>query len=65
MKFINKGQEPQSFTDWKAQGNDNWQPKYEELSGHTKSDVHNFLLFEQGFTCCYCGMSITKKMKPY
>jgi uncharacterized protein (TIGR02646 family) len=62
MRFINKGQEPQSFTDWKAQENDNWQPKYETMPGQIRSDLHNSLLLEQGFTCCYCGMGITKNI---
>lgn len=58
MRYIKKGQEPQSFTDWKCQKNDDWKPTYSDLRGQIKSDVHDALLKEQGYTCCYCGMKI-------
>lgn len=60
MRYIKKGQEPQSFVEWKAQENDNWRPTYANLRGQIKSDLHDSLLKEQGYTCCYCGMSITR-----
>jgi uncharacterized protein (TIGR02646 family) len=60
MRYIKKGQEPQSFANWKAQENDDWKPTYSTLSGEIKSDVHKALLKEQGYTCCYCGISITR-----
>lgn len=62
MRYIEKGQEPQSFADWKAQENDNWKPIYADLRGQIKSDVHDSLLIEQGYTCCYCGMRITQNI---
>jgi len=62
MRYIQKGQEPQSFSDWKAQKNDNWKPTYEDLRGQIKSDIHDSLLIEQGYTCCYCGMRIAKNI---
>ncbi|MDX2254175.1 MAG: retron system putative HNH endonuclease [Pseudanabaenaceae cyanobacterium bins.39] len=58
MRYIKKGQEPTSFTEWKSQENDNWQPTYSDLRGQIKADVHDALLKEQGYTCCYCGMKI-------
>ena len=58
MRYIKKGQEPQSFTDWKSQENDDWKPTYSVLRGRIKADVHEALLKEQGYTCCYCGMKI-------
>ena len=58
MRYIKKGQEPQNFTDWKSQENDDWKPTYSDLRGQIKSDVHDALLKEQGYTCCYCGMKI-------
>jgi uncharacterized protein (TIGR02646 family) len=58
MRYIKKGQEPQSFTDWKSQENDDWKPTYSDLRGQIKSEVHDALLKEQGYTCCYCGMKI-------
>ncbi len=59
MRYIKKGQEPQSFANWKALENDDWKPTYSTLRGQIKADVHEALLKEQGYTCCYCGMSIT------
>jgi uncharacterized protein (TIGR02646 family) len=58
MKYIRKGQEPAKFSDWKAQANENWQPTWDTLRGSEKSDVHQALLQEQGYICCYCGMRI-------
>jgi uncharacterized protein (TIGR02646 family) len=58
MRYIKKGQEPQSFTDWKSQENDDWKPTYSDLRGQIKAEVHDALLKEQGYTCCYCGMKI-------
>lgn len=60
MRYIKKGHEPQSFTDWKAKENDDWKPTYDNLQGQEKLDVHKALLEEQGYTCCYCGISIIK-----
>ncbi|CAN1212932.1 retron system putative HNH endonuclease [Tumidithrix helvetica PCC 7403] len=62
MRYIRKGQEPPSFSDWKAQENDDWKPTFNTLRGKIKSAVHDALLSEQGYTCCYCGMSITKNI---
>jgi uncharacterized protein (TIGR02646 family) len=62
MRYIQKGQEPQSFANWKAQEDDNWKPTYADLRGQIKSDIHDSLLKEQGYTCCYCGMRIAKNI---
>ena len=59
MRYIKKGQEPQIFTDWKAKENDDWKPIYSNLQKPEKPIVHDALLEEQGYICCYCGMSIT------
>jgi uncharacterized protein (TIGR02646 family) len=59
MRYIKKGQEPQIFTDWKAKENDDWKPIYSNLQKPEKPIVHDALLEEQGYVCCYCGMSIT------
>lgn len=59
MRFINKGDEPESFTTWKALENEEWQPSYSELSNPEKRDVYNALLKNQGFICCYCESEIT------
>jgi uncharacterized protein (TIGR02646 family) len=62
MKYINKGDEPDSFTRWKALANENWTPTYDDLRGQEKTDLYNALLREQGFICCYCGMRITRDL---
>jgi uncharacterized protein (TIGR02646 family) len=54
MKYISKGAEPAEFIDWKAKGNDNWQPTYSTLSGDPKKAVKLALMAEQGYICCYC-----------
>ncbi len=54
MKYIAKGEEPNSFTEWKALANDEWIPTYSQLSGDVKRDVKNALIIEQGGICCYC-----------
>lgn len=58
MKYIQKGQEPQSFTNWKNLANDDWQPTYDNLSGQEKKDVKNALISEQGGICCYCEIKL-------
>ncbi|MBE9070599.1 TIGR02646 family protein [Leptolyngbya cf. ectocarpi LEGE 11479] len=59
MKYIQKQQEPQSFTDWKNRANADWQPTYDTLRGAVKNDVKTALLIEQGHLCCYCESSLT------
>jgi uncharacterized protein (TIGR02646 family) len=54
MKHIDKREEPQSFSDWKALANEDWQPTYDNLSGVEKRDVKAALMAEQGQICCYC-----------
>lgn len=58
MKYIQKSDEPESFTAWKNLANDDWEPNWENFSKPQKNDVHNSLLQEQGFICCYCGSRI-------
>ncbi|WP_292775105.1 retron system putative HNH endonuclease [Nostoc sp. NMS9] len=60
MKYIKKSEEPESFTVWKNLANEDWQPSWENFSKPQKTDVHDSLLQEQGFICCYCGRRITK-----
>ncbi len=67
MRYIQKGQEPESFTAWKAEANEKWQPTWENFSDdrnnpkrRIRTEVHESLLQEQGYLCCYCGMTITK-----
>ena len=59
MKYIVKGEEPESFTEWKALANDDWKPTYDQLSGQVKKDVKNALITEQGSICCYCERKLS------
>lgn len=54
MKHIVKLHEPQTFLDWKAGANENWQPTYADLRGEIKQSVKQALMVEQGYICCYC-----------
>lgn len=58
MKYIQKGQEPSSFTAWKALGDENWSASYSDLRGSERTDLHNALLADQGYICCYCGVEV-------
>lgn len=60
MKYIEKGEEPESFTTWKAlaRTTPNW--GYTYLQNPEKREVHDSLLQEQGYICCYCGMRIAR-----
>ncbi len=61
MKYIQKRQEPASFTEWKSQISEDWQPTWEILRSSEKRDLHDALLREQGYICCYCEMRITQQ----
>ena len=56
MKYIQKGKEPQIFSEWKAKQRPlgvNY-ADYEYLSNPERKAVHISLLSEQGYICCYC-----------
>ncbi|MBE9028192.1 TIGR02646 family protein [filamentous cyanobacterium LEGE 11480] len=59
MRFIQKDSEPASFTTWKQQANENWQPTWENFQKPEKTEVLAALLQEQGYICCYCGQRIS------
>lgn len=61
MKYVEKQEVPQSFEQWKAQANGNWQPTYAGLQNPEKAQLQDALLNEQGWVCCYCGRSIHQK----
>nr|WP_199330696.1 retron system putative HNH endonuclease [Microcoleus sp. FACHB-68] len=46
---------------WKARANEDWTPIYKDLRGTPKTELHESLLREQGYICCYCGNSINDK----
>jgi len=58
MKRVIKGTEPASFLVWKSSANEDWSPTYPTLQNPQKNDLHESLLMEQGFFCCYCGREI-------
>ncbi|MEH2071940.1 MAG: retron system putative HNH endonuclease [Nostoc sp.] len=61
MKYIKKNQEPEKFTAWKALENDDWKPSWDDnFQAPEKPIVHDALVKEQGYICCYCGMRITR-----
>jgi uncharacterized protein (TIGR02646 family) len=61
MKYIQKRSEPQKFTQWKSvQKSIGVNCDYPSLQNPEKGLVHNSLLHEQGYICCYCCMRIVK-----
>lgn len=60
MKHIRKNQLPHQFIEWKNLANEDWQPTWSNFQKPEKSSVHDSLLNEQGFICCYCGQRINQ-----
>jgi uncharacterized protein (TIGR02646 family) len=60
MRYISKLPEPKEFTEWKAMKNDDWEPSYDKLINPEKSILVSSLIKEQGYLCCYCGISIDR-----
>jgi len=59
MKYIQKGKEPQNFSDWKAtQKSLGVNYHYKHLPNPQKGSLHISLLSEQGYICCYCCMRV-------
>ena len=58
MKYSAKSAPPQSFVNWLAKANQNWQPTYQSLQNPEISEVRQALLVEQEFVCCYCGRAL-------
>lgn len=59
MRYIQKGNEPAAFTEWKTQGDGNWDPGWLDFDGRPiKQVVAQALLDEQGYLCCYCEMRV-------
>jgi hypothetical protein len=61
MRFIQKGNEPPSFSVWKQQSIDDCPSTWENFRKPQKPEVLDSLLQEQGFICCYCGQVIDRK----
>jgi len=61
MKYICKAEEPEKFKTWKNLENEDWKPSWKNFQAPEKTLVHEALLQEQGYICCYCGRSISKQ----
>jgi uncharacterized protein (TIGR02646 family) len=59
MRFIEKTAEPDILRQFKAQSNADWQATYNNLQNPEKRELHQILLAEQGYICCYCGARIS------
>lgn len=55
MRYIQKGTEPISFTQWKQQ---NPGARYKNLEGAIKQELKQSLIDEQKSLCCYCERRI-------
>ena len=60
MKRIVKGAEPAEFSSWKKKDRMAHQPNWNRPSAEIKEVVHESLMREQGFLCCYCESRIRK-----
>ena len=54
MKRIAKNPEPQEFTDWKARDRMAHRPNWNRVRPEIKTVIHESLMQEQGYICCYC-----------
>src|SRR5579872_1086290 len=64
MRFIEKHQSPACLDTWKQQWSEEVQAGREliwkELQNPEKGMLHESLLQEQGYLCCYCERRITR-----
>ena len=58
MKRIVKSQEPHDFVRWKKQDKMAHRPNWNRVPQEIKQSLHESLMQEQGFICCYCESSI-------
>lgn len=58
MKYIQKRQEPQNFSEWKARQKPAGNYHYRHFPNPQRGSVHISLLSEQGYICCYCCKSV-------
>lgn len=59
MKRIVKDPEPEVFSEWKANDRMAHQPNWNRVRSPVKQQLHEALMQEQGFLCCYCESSVT------
>ena len=60
MKHIIKGTEPSGFSSWKEKDKMAHRPNWNRVPAQIKHRIHESLIREQGFICCYCERSIDK-----
>ena len=60
MKQIVKVDEPSDFAEWKANDKMAHRPNWKRVPGPIRKSLHESLLREQGFICCYCESSISE-----
>lgn len=58
MKRIEKEAEPIQFSIWKRQDKMARRPRWNRVPSAIKKSVHESLMREQGFICCYCELRI-------
>ena len=58
MKRIAKGTEPSEFSSWKEEDKMAHRPNWNRVPAQIRHQVHESLIREQGFICCYCESSI-------
>lgn len=58
MKYIEKDAEPASFSQWKARDRMAHRPNWIRVPRMARDDVHESLMREQGYICCYCEASV-------
>lgn len=59
MKRIVKDPEPQDFSKWKEKDHMAHRPRWKRVPTPIKQKIHESLIREQGFLCCYCESSVT------
>ena len=58
MKRIVKSAEPHDFVQWKEQDKMSHRPNWNRVPPEIRRGLHESLVQEQGFICCYCESSI-------
>jgi len=62
MRYIEKSSEPENLRGFRISDDPNWNPGWKDLDSRTdiKRSIHETLVAEQGFICCYCERRITR-----
>lgn len=61
MKRIVKAIEPPDFSQWKNDDKMAHQPNWNRVPTPIKHMIHEFLMCEQGYICCYCESEVRKE----